>query len=200
MRIKLSSSYLQHRAWAAPSPPAILAQIQSADRYAGLVLEIDIRQRLLVVVAHDETGFTFIDRPVNTPATLFCASGGGVPAALACVIDPRKLKSRHQLSGGAPKGSAQASRAGAFLLRHARRLDCALAGPSRNRPLGGAGRQASAIGKGEVHLSARRARGDLQRLIGNVKGRSVSWVFLRRLGLDLIDRASARSFPWVARV
>ena len=41
--------------------------------------------------------------------------------------------------------------------------------PSRNRPSSGARRQAGASRKGEVHLSARRARGDFQRFIGNIE-------------------------------
>jgi hypothetical protein len=106
-------------------------------------------------------------RPLRFVLSVAGLRGG---AALACVIDPRKLKSRHLLSGGAPKGSAPASRRG-FFLRQTRRLGYALAGLRCNRPLGGAGRQASAIRKGEVRLSARRARGDLQRLIGNIKGK-----------------------------
>lgn len=43
--------------------------------------------------------------------------------------------------------------------------------PSPNRPSSGAGGQASAIRKGEVHLFARRARGDFQRFIGNIEGK-----------------------------
>jgi hypothetical protein len=41
------------------------------------------------------------------------------------------------------------------------------AGP--NRPSSGARRQAGASRKGEVHLSAGRARSDLQRFIGNIE-------------------------------
>ena len=37
--------------------------------------------------------------------------------------------------------------------------------------LGGASRQAGASGKGEVHLNARRACGDLQRFIGGIEGK-----------------------------
>jgi hypothetical protein len=66
----------------------------------------------------------------------------------------------------------------------------------------GAGRQASAISKGEVQLSARRARGDFQRFIRNIEGKcfvlhiecGVGHSVLRRLELDLINRALARSF------
>jgi hypothetical protein len=54
-------------------------------------------------------------------------------------------------------------------LRHLRRR--LAAEPSRNRPSSGAGRQASAIRKGEVHQSARRACGDFQRFIGKIEGK-----------------------------
>ena len=66
--------------------PCLIAREQVRGRApAGLVLEIDVRQRLPVVVLHDETGVGLVDRPWRREAA--GPFGQAADLCASCLID-----------------------------------------------------------------------------------------------------------------